>query len=106
MFNPEDNWVIYSTGDKDGIYVWKFYGETAAAPGNPDGQIGQEIVDRSDFREPTELEKMRNMVGELKKPQLLTGSFVVPAFSVQENVSLNISMQRRETSTFGKLTPE
>lgn len=28
MFNPLDNGVVFSAGEKDGIYVWSFYGDT------------------------------------------------------------------------------
>ena len=30
MFNPHDNKIIMSTGDKDGIYFWSFYGDTTS----------------------------------------------------------------------------
>jgi hypothetical protein len=29
MFNPQNNKTIYTSGEKDGIYVWRFYGDTS-----------------------------------------------------------------------------
>jgi len=29
MFSPQNDRVVYSAGQKDGIYVWRFYGDTA-----------------------------------------------------------------------------
>ena len=28
LFNPLDNSTVFSSGEKDGIYVWSFYGDT------------------------------------------------------------------------------
>jgi len=28
MFNPTDNGIVLSAGEKDGIYFWSFYGDT------------------------------------------------------------------------------
>jgi hypothetical protein len=27
IFNPLNNGAVYSAGEKDGIYVWNFYGD-------------------------------------------------------------------------------
>lgn len=76
MFNPEDNGTIYSIGEKDGIYVWKFYGDTTARPGNQESGFEYESSINSNSQKRS-LEDMRNMAKELKKPVLKEGSFVV-----------------------------
>lgn len=30
MFNPNDNSVVISAGEKDGLYFWSFYGDTSS----------------------------------------------------------------------------
>lgn len=32
MFNPNDNSIVVSAGEKDGIYFWKFYGDISTNP--------------------------------------------------------------------------
>jgi hypothetical protein len=68
MFNPEDNGTVYSIGEKDGIYVWKFFGDTAARPGNQESTYELESASHAS-QKPT-LENLRNAAKELKKPVL------------------------------------
>jgi hypothetical protein len=28
MFNPLDNGMIFSAGERDGIFIWQFHGDT------------------------------------------------------------------------------
>lgn len=76
MFNPEDNGTIYSIGEKDGIYVWKFFGDTTARPENQESGFEYESSINSNSQKRS-LEDMRNMAKELKKPVLKDGSFVI-----------------------------
>ena len=97
MFKPEDNSVIYTAGEKDGIYVWKFYGNTEPKE-KPEGHViePQYPIDRNALNLPTDLEKMRGMVKELKKPEILEGSFIVAPFQVQDELKHGMLLARRD----------
>ena len=68
MFNPLDNHMIFSAGERDGILVWQFHADTQTNfHAQPDEDEMQRTamsmqVDRDALHEPSVLEKMRAIV--------------------------------------------
>lgn len=93
MFCPSDNSTIMSCGDKDGIYLWSFYGdvrtqfahqtEEALQAAFEDAQGTNKELKKS--KSGSVLEKLRNNKKEAKMHhvlpgQLKEGSFILPPF--------------------------
>ena len=85
LFNPDNNGMVITTAENDGIYIWQFHGDTQSNfhPQNedeaPENSIAQ-VVDREALHEPTVLERMRRIVKEKKKPKLEEFAFIVSNF--------------------------
>lgn len=61
MFNPTDNGIIISSGEKDGIYIWNFYGDTKTEFAHPiKNESSEEQLEISNTEKQVSiLEKMR-----------------------------------------------
>ena len=110
MFSPANNRTIYTTGEKDGIYVWRFYGDTQTNM-YPEGADAHqeayvEVPDRNKLNEPSNLERMRMQVKELKKPVLGAYAFVVPEFDNCDELNLGVGVARKELRQTLEETPE
>jgi len=81
FFKPGDNSIIYSTGPKDGIYVWEFKGDVGPHHLEREEDEGPYEKNSNDYNKPSKLEEMRGMVKELRLPKLQKGSFKVEPFT-------------------------
>jgi len=83
MFDPTNNGIIYSAGEKDGIFIWEFKGDIDVHSIIDEDYMEQQYpatlnekqIDA--LHQPTMLEKMRMAVREKKKPKLAEYSFIV-----------------------------
>lgn len=89
MFCPSDNSTIMSVGDKDGIYLWNFYGDTQTQFAHPPALVeaeSEQVGEHKRSKSGSVLERLRNNKKEQKLQhvtamgQLKEGSFVLPPF--------------------------
>jgi len=101
MFNPLNNNVLFSSGEKDGIYIWQFHGDTQTnfhrEEEGGEKQMIERQVDRDALHEPTVLEKMREAVKEKKKPKLEQYSFFMPQFMPTERIDHSLASLGKES---------
>lgn len=95
LFNPWDNNIIYSAGERDGIFIWQFHGDmqTNYFTQVEDDEQKQLMalsmqVDRDALHRPTELEQMRATVQERRRPRLAEFSFMMPEFKKTKDITL------------------
>ena len=86
MFCPSDNATIISAGDKDGIYLWNFYGDVRTQFAHAPEELPEKEVLKESKSSGSVLEKLRNSKKESKylaqyeAAEIKEGTFVVPAF--------------------------
>ena len=88
MFCPVDNNTVISCGEKDGIYIWNFYGDTQTQYAHqPIEERTQEEGGAS--KNATMLDKLRATRKETKKQGTLAeDSFILPSFKVLSPIDI------------------
>lgn len=67
MFDPNDNGLVYSAGEKDGIFIWNFYGDVKSQYGYSAVTKSQMQESRGEDKQMSLLDKMRTSRKESKQ---------------------------------------
>ena len=87
LFCPTDNSLVLSSGQKDGIYLWRFYGDTHTQFAMAEGK---RETKRTGEKQQSMLAKLRTNMKEQKMNGIMVSkgedTFLVPVFKQLESV--------------------